>query len=833
MSVLQQIAIENSDGENEIRIVFTANKKGNFAEIPIPNLTGQMEMICYYEDGSSTSFEGAEDTIQGLEDLINKGVIRQSPNKYENPVIKYMDITEEELLGSEPIMQENLMSKDHGLWANAGKRKLKVSFSKTECFGKEAYIRVNFKTVDGEECSVQNFSSEQVPLVGEEVILTLDTDLLGKAFTGENENKKHLQFGGRIEVLCSYGRGQEVRYEYPIGIVVINTDPKVFDMISDAPASIDFGTSSTCVAIMGDEGLELLSLSEREDDTDNMYENPTNIMLFNWENIYKEWREENDDSPIIYKGDKQDYLRYSNNPSEFNRVDFDFGYSVKRILGYEETDKRELNAILTLIKMIPYQLLKENEQLQVNPYENRNKFIDIVAEPREQDETHLDPVAFYGYLIGRAINDISKHSKIYTEFQVTSPVMFNEEIKQRLHNSLEYGLKRAVPKQMRKIVKVSMEHTEPVAYIGALCGTDYFSINDGEEKLFAVYDFGGGTLDFSYGIASSNEDGDTKIHVLRVGGKENIGGERLIERLVFQIYLYNIHEMKDNNIPIEKPYGELLPDELPEKMVRSTDYTRANRNIISAQIARKIFEGRELPDKNNRISLYDMEGEQHSVQISYDEDELEAGLEVIIKETIQTFKEEMDEAFKGVKGYHPKDVHIFKAGNSSRSVFVQENMDEMFKGNPNIKLVDQIADGSVQYERYAITPKTAVAFGQLKLNNFTVEGDTAYFKYYVGFFKEGNGEFKVCIDKNDPVGVWKRYRAINNNQMDVFYATSKPDRTERVKTPWKALDVKEHKGEILYVRIKDESTIEYCMFDGELEEIGEDVQVYVCELREK
>ena len=58
--------------------------------------------------------------------------------------------------------------------------------------------------------------------------------------------------------------------------MVINTNPDVCDrdLISDTPASVDFGTSSTCVAIEGDEKTELLSLSSNDinsDDNNSQY----------------------------------------------------------------------------------------------------------------------------------------------------------------------------------------------------------------------------------------------------------------------------------------------------------------------------------------------------------------------------------------------------------------------------------------------------------------------------------------------------------------------------------------------------------------------------------
>ena len=129
--------------------------------------------------------------------------------------------------------------------------------------------------------------------------------LQGKAFSGELQNKQRLKFSGDIEVKCEIGNNRTTIYKYPIEIMVINTNPDVCDrdLISDTPASVDFGTSSTCVAIEGDEKTELLSLSSNDINLDdnnsyNIFENPTNIMIYRWKNLYEEWKQINDDSVV-------------------------------------------------------------------------------------------------------------------------------------------------------------------------------------------------------------------------------------------------------------------------------------------------------------------------------------------------------------------------------------------------------------------------------------------------------------------------------------------------------------------------------------------------------
>lgn len=76
-------------------------------------------------------------------------------------------------------------------------------------------------------------------------------------------------------------------------------------------------------------------------------------------------------------------------------IDFDFGYNVKEILGDEFTSRKELNAILSLIKMIPYQIIQEKQQIDFNPYEDKELFVDVVANPEECDEKHFRPCSSF------------------------------------------------------------------------------------------------------------------------------------------------------------------------------------------------------------------------------------------------------------------------------------------------------------------------------------------------------------------------------------------------------------------------------------------------------
>lgn len=435
------------------------------------------------------------------------------------------DITEQVLLGGDAITQATFSSPGQGLWAFAGWRiweiKMRGSFDAIFYDSKPVTTYAHFTDVEGSRYDPQDFTFP-VPGTNRDNVLRenkarimIDTDILGRVFTEEGgfAGKKHVTFGGTIDIVRDYCDGR-IEFHYPIKAELINTNPELArDKISDTPSSIDFGTSSTCVAISGGtaDKPELIQISHDCKSSDglseNKFENPTNIMVYDWEEIEREWIN-GGELPFLHKGSKNAYIDHRNHP--------------------------------------------------------------------DKPPVCLDPVALYGYLIGRAINNVSRTpDRIFTKFCITRPAAkFNRAVIDSLKRSLEYGLMKSVPKPLREQVEAAMDHTEPTAYIGALyCNPALpnYTVEPGESKMFAVYDFGGGTLDFSYGIISNDENDYTSKDIKKIGGKEDCGGESVIERLSYKIYCDNYETMVDNDISIYQPRGEEIPDDIPERLINLTD----------------------------------------------------------------------------------------------------------------------------------------------------------------------------------------------------------------------------------------------------------------------
>ena len=777
------------------------------------------------------------------------------------PKMNYYDITEQEMFGYERIPANTLISENVGLWADSGLRKLEIEIKgldeqlhgagEERKVGSDEKIKAAFywDRIEGEDIP-QHFEEKiRYNEATHAYYVFLNTNKYGALM--QNQNTVYCKFQGRFTLHVSR-RDYKYVYSYPVEICFYKTDLNEKGknkLIDNNPVSIDFGTSSTCAAVKAEGRAKLFTLSgdgklERDADNkavDNKYENPTNVLIYNWDELYKQWSQDNHNMPyFVTKSDSVDV----------DCADYDSGYTVQDVFQEvdEEDGRRKMRAILTQLKMIPY-LLQRDVEKKVYPYKGET-VIKITDSIDEESENKFNPIAFYGYLLGRAINNPIGH-KIYTKYNITCPVKFDDEVKEKIRTSLEYGLMRALPKNIRKgvnqkgksIVSVKMENSEPVACIGAFVGKQLKLDANAAEK-FAVYDLGGGTMDFVYGVFreardEDNVEQDAVIEILGLGGDSSIGGEKLIHKLAYKIYKDSRKNIEDNRIPFALPDGELKPDGF-EGLIRENygadDIADANVNILKEKLAAKLFkysgedinmkemfaEGEGKDAHHVEFTLKDVNNEEVSVVLTVDG--IDDFLEEKIKETVVNFAQEMDAAFSKEFGgdYHRKDVHIFLAGNASKQKYVSEIMEEEeFFKEADIQRIGKIAgeeDGlSAEYK---INEKTAVAFGQLNLSSYHIDdnririnADLPPFQFHVGYRDSKNDEFVCVIAKNATSQDWVMANPIDtdNECTQLEYTGSSVEQRDSFNPlQHEIADYDEDDGKSrLYLRINSEDTLEY------------------------
>ena len=805
------------------------------------------ENIIDYENSIDSSI-----VLRGL----SKDYFRVEEN-LKFPKITYADVTERDLFGYEAIPDTDLRADNKGIWGDCGFRKIEISFENWD-FNKlctsDNKKKVSLYWNEMDKIPLENIFEEEIRYdnKSKKFIAYIDTNKLADAIEEYESESQHPKFTGRFEIHLSYNSEKTV-YGFPIDIVVKNTrvsENGKNPFLKDGIVSIDFGTSSTCAAIKSEGKKRLLTLSginKIRESEDNAYENPTNLMIYNWREVFRQWDRTNKNCPFfVTKSEDVDVLQ----------ADYDSGYTVQdEYKLVDEIDgRRRMQAILMQLKMIPY-LIADNIETKFIPYDDEKRSPIIVVDNVEsEDGLHFDPIAFYGYLLGRAINE-PQNGELYRKYQITYPSKFNAEIREKIRASLEYGIKRALPLGIRDakdskgkpIVSVTMDFSEPEACVGAVIGKQ-LKLDGKKAKLFAVYDLGGGTMDFAFGMlreadVEESEEAEETLQFLGIDGDEKIGGEKLIHQLAYNIYINNKDKVRNNNIKFVIPKGELEPDGFEGLLSDGDEIANTNLNIIKEKLARplfkytdevddlyKIFEGNVSgDDKITSASTYSLKlrnGKNEEVEVDLKVTDIDEFLSNKIENTINAFRISMNDIFKrnieelkkhGISEFNQDDVEIFLGGHASKQHFVTEKLKEYFPKN-RIQRIGEGQNDENLSSQYAVNEKTAVAFGQLRLGELELKvmrtGNNERrppFMFNVGYI-DNTDEFKCVISKNENDTAWKMANRVNktNEMINLYYTTSPNcERNSLKPLEYNVSEFMEDKKLTLYIRIADERSIEF------------------------
>lgn len=760
------------DEEEQVRLVFDEDKE----ELDFN------EVVKSYSDNEIASELSKKSSLY-KKILKNKKLVEKKDFIF--PKVTYADITEEIILRHLRIKKDYLQTS--GIWAFQGERWLEFNFEDLLSLLKEKdniSLDYNFKLIhykntekedilDIKKDLITNWESKEVDTNSLIIQFPINTNYLGENYLGD-DSFVTMEFNFEL-VVRDNDLEQEFIFGIPVNIKLLNPTHK--DYTTNEVATIDFGTSSTCVAINdGSAKRRLLSLEEPEERGEQAYENPTNLLIKDWKKFYEIWKDRESKSPII--------KRYEN-------IDRDGIYNQGHSLKEQQkiAKKTELNAYLSQLKLIPYRNITLKDKVILTPYivpKVGIKEIELINEYENQNEEKFDIISFYGYLLGRVIlSPLNK--KILKRFYITVPVKFEENVKRSIINSIKNGIRLAVPEPIKDKIKVEEGHEEPIAFIGAVCGHEAMKGTGwGINSKFAVFDFGGGTLDFSFGrYRNSNEDIDEEldydriVEVVNTAGDEKGGAEYIIHKLSYFIYEHNKDKMKEKKIPFIIPEGENEIELFPRDLqLGKTKPAMFNTNILNG-ISRKKFQGEEI-ESEVAIELQDESGSYSSIELDIEERNLESRLRELLVKQVLNFKKLLFESFKNEEDIYD-NLHIFRAGNASRNELLKEILEDEFRellerDNSGIHFIDE---ESV----HGVKPKTAVALGELKLRssneigvvfNNKLDKEEIPFEFNVGYTSPDNdNEFVELVPIGSISKEWKRLGRANKEILEfVIYYTS-------------------------------------------------------------
>ena len=562
-----------------------------------------------------------------------------------------------------------------------------------------------------------------------------------------------------------------------LGKKVYERDPKE-DVHQGGIVGIDFGTKSTVVVYQKDKTnimpmrISGGKLNKKVEDTD--YENPTVIEFRNVENFLEKYNEKDGRPNTRWEDVMVSHTAFgnlTNGPSEY---------------------------FTSIISDIKQWTTKEKEKHYLKDRTGSEYTLAPYLKLDENDENYIDPVELYAYYIGSYINTMT--NGIYLEYLLSFPVTYEKDIREKILKSFEKGIKKSLPIQIQeneklmKKFKVKHGANEPAAY--AACALKNFKIEpkDKDDKVYyGVFDFGGGTTDFDFGIWKLAEDEDKYDYELEhfgAGGDKYLGGENIIKELAYKVFTENSDMLLKKRIQYVRPenYDELKGE--GALVNNNSSIAKLNTRILG-EILRKIWENSATEDMSviKPPYLYDTHGEKIGMgddkQLSLNtlEDELKSLIREKIDKGINNFFIKLEDAFKDEDA---KEINIFLAGNSCKHPFVNEiftEYQEKMKDKIKLNLYDLKAiEGLKEKDSTKVMPtgKTGVAYGliysrkggRIKVTNRDEKENMANevnFKFYVG--KNKRDLFNTVLGPNSKYEKYEYLGIATSDTFEIYYTT--------------------------------------------------------------
>ena len=341
------------------------------------------------------------------------------------------------------------------------------------------------------------------------------------------------------------------------------------DVKNNCIVGIDFGTKSTIVVYQdGNDNTQPMrigvgKLNKAADLKD--FENPTIMEFINFENFIKDYKAEKgrphtkwNDLTISYTA-ANSLTNVSVKSDEF----YSFFYDLKQWAG---DNKR---------------------QVKIKDKSGHEKLLYAYADLTKED---FDPIEIYAYYIGLYINNMN--NGIYLNYLLSFPVTYEKKIREKLLKSFEKGIKKSLPQEVlndekcMKSFRLKQGASEPEAY--AICALQQYGFEpfDNEEVVYAIFDFGGGTTDFDFGIwkaATEQEDiYDYEINHFGSGGDKYLGGENLLELLAYNVFCDNIEECRKQKIVFCKPEECVAPEDIKYFISQSQEAKMNTKHLEEA-----------------------------------------------------------------------------------------------------------------------------------------------------------------------------------------------------------------------------------------------------------
>jgi len=559
---------------------------------------------------------------------------------------------------------------------------------------------------------------------------------------------------------------------------LVARDPK--SSIINGTVGIDFGTKSTVVVYQKDTTkiypMRIGTGDLSKTISANHYENPT-IMEFNDLGKFMENYKNREGRPYTRWEDLT--ISHTASNSLLNSKSDDFNSFINELKQWAGDKNKKL-------KMVD----KNGYVLDLPPF----------LELKEDD---INPIEIYAYYLGLYINN--QHNGIYMNYILSFPVTYELNIRDKIIESFYKGIKKSLPQELhnqpKELEKLSILKgaSEPAAYAVVALQEYDFDPCDDEKVFYGVFDFGGGTTDFDFGIfreanGAKERRYDYAIEHFGAGGDRYLGGENILELLAFEVFKKNKETLLKDSIQFILPpeCDEFLGSETLLSLSREA---KMNTKTLMEKL-RAFWEGveEEIPNYENgslSVNLTNIEGKQLvNFELEIDLEELKMIIYNRIDKGVKNFFHSLRIAFENYNvGLNTiEEINIFLAGNSSKSILVTQLFDMEIQKQTALFNESQKTEkelfkifaplGSEDENLEKPTGKTGVAFGLIEtrkggdilvIDHNTKDKKDINFKYYLG--ESRKKKFKVIVHRDKEYNKWVEFIDASQDSFELYYSS--------------------------------------------------------------
>lgn len=561
--------------------------------------------------------------------------------------------------------------------------------------------------------------------------------------------------------------------------------------------AIDFGTSSTVVAMDTASGArELLRIGVRdfyEPVQARHFENPTVLECLDFTAFNNAWTDK------AYR------------PA----LDWDWMRAAHEAQASFRDNPGDTVALSSILPRLKQWALRSHDnrrvrltdrqgyEMELAPHTERNPVRGQPLAVSEDDP--FDPIELYAWYLGMAIN--WRGRGLFLKYYLSFPVKYPREVKERVLASFRRGLQRSLPDTLiqhhPKVLndfEVADLASEPAAY--AASALPHLGVEPTEEGVpYAVFDFGGGTSDFDYGLLrwatpEEEDQGYERVFEHQASEGDNfLGGENLLEHLVYESFKHNLPVLREKRIQFTQPI-DAQPFAGSEAFLTATQAAQTNTVMLAAKLRSFLEKDKSEPISQMKLELIDANGNKQSCELALDAQALDALLASRMRRGVEAFLAGLARLHRKLPTAAP--IQILLAGNGSRSRHIKSLFDT---NSPMWEELLAQAFGHGQNDwsgevptivvhpplpmdekhPHAPTTKTGVALGLLRLvpgentllknHLHTANDGQAPFAWFAGRLRRGR--FEPVIAPNMAYGEW---RELGPLQQGVFsmYVTSSP-----------------------------------------------------------